>query len=32
MRVGEKVSFPKIIPQILTQCKIKMNWNFIKNA
>ncbi len=28
----EKVSFTKIIPQILTQCKIKMNQNFIKNT
>lgn len=32
MRVGEKVSFTKIIPQILTQRKIKMNSFFVKNA
>ena len=30
--VPEKVSFTKIIPQILTQRKIKMNYNFVKNA
>ncbi len=28
----EKVSFAEIIPQILTQRKIKMNYKFVKNA